>query len=545
MSAKTVVKALVSVAVTVAVSAAFFGAPTAFACRVQPAATVAFLVALALTPVFGRLFCECLCPLGCLQSLVNLLFHPRRKVRRVCTRLPESLAQRVVRWSVLALFALAAAAGFGALSWSITPYSIFGKALSRFAPGVALFAAILAAAAFGKGRFWCNWVCPAGTLFGVLSRKSLLAHKVGGGCANCRACFERRGEGGSGEAEASGVTRREAVKCVAALAAADVVEKTTDGGFAPVSLPGVPRRAAPVLPPGAAERAEFSLKCVGCGLCISVCRGDCLSASLELKRFGQPEMDFRRGHCLVGCSGECGRVCPTGAIAKLTGVDRMNVHIGRATLRNDLCIRSTKGVECTACTRKCPAKAIHIVEGFPVVDAEACIGCGACEHVCPARPMPAIFVEGLERQRIVSPIAKRDLVAEMRRLLEEGASLVVARGGVIVAVERGRGIGPLLKALDSGALADAVVVDKVIGRAAAAVCALGRAAEVVTPLAAEGAADLLAVCGASLSADQTVRTILNRDKSGSCPMERAVSGLSEPAGMVAAVRSTLEKMERN
>jgi len=266
---------------------------------------------------------------------------------------------------------------------------------------------------------------------------------VGPGCANCRACFENetgngeRGtyppseasaEGGSmrggngeriprakrvaeGDALAGagtgngedGVTRREALKGVAVLAATEALDKTTDGGYAPVSLPGVPERPAAVLPPGAVDRKVFNLKCVACGLCITNCKGNCLSASTNLKRFGQPEMDFRRGYCLLVCNYSCGHVCPTGAINWIPRLARKDVHMGHAIWKKDICIRTTDGVQCTACSRKCPVGAIHIVEGFPVVDKTACIGCGACEHVCPARPMPAIFVKGFERQRLVWP----------------------------------------------------------------------------------------------------------------------------------------------
>jgi len=42
--------------------------------------------------------------------------------------------------------------------------------------------------------------------------------------------------------------------------------------------------------------------------------------------------------------------------------------------------------------------AVKIEDGFPSVDPAKCIGCGACEHVCPVRPEPAVFVEGFERQ---------------------------------------------------------------------------------------------------------------------------------------------------
>ena len=33
---------------------------------------------------------------------------------------------------------------------------------------------------------------------------------------------------------------------------------------------------------------------------------------------------------------------------------------------------------------------------IPVVNTARCIGCGACENLCPARPFSAIYVEGHE-----------------------------------------------------------------------------------------------------------------------------------------------------
>ncbi len=420
MKAKNPLKALVAAAMLASVTAAFFGLPTSLACRIQPAATVTFLAVLLLTPLVGRLFCECFCPLGIVQSLVNWAFHRRTKVRRVCTRLPESKRQRIVRWAVLSVVVVLIATGLGAIGWCLTPYSIYGKALTLFVPGVALFGLVVALAAVGKGRIWCNWICPVGTLFSILSKKSVCASKVGKGCGNCKACFgggsaplsrtpqpragdtptqERRGDLAETD-RSEGITRRDTLKGVVVLAAAEVVEKTTDGGLAPVSLPGVPARSVPVLPPGSVDRRAFNIKCVGCGLCIANCRGGCLKPSTSLMRLGQPEMDFRYDYCLVGCAQWCAKACPAGAIRLLDGVARKDIHVGRAIWKRDLCIRSkAKPVKCTACSRKCPVGAIRIVEGFPVVNEEACIGCGACEHVCPARPLPAIFVDGFERQR--------------------------------------------------------------------------------------------------------------------------------------------------
>ena len=402
------------------VTAAFFGVPY---CWVGVKAQ-GIVWGLVLTFLLGRFFCDSICPLGILQSCVNFVFHPFTHGRRVCTRLPETKAQRIVRWSVFGVLAALLAAGFTGVAMGFLPISIFGKAMAvvrasvetaslepafatpeaRFFAGfsVAGLAVVLVLATFGKGRIWCNWVCPFGTLFTLVSKVSLRKDKVVGRCRHCGKCFGKKVEKVEKVegVEKAGVGRRETLKGVALLA---VAEKLTDGGLAGVSLPGVPERKAPVLPPGAGKARTFALKCVGCQLCVANCPGGCLKPSLRLNAFGQPEMDFRQGACVATCV-KCGEVCPEGAIEKLQDEQRRHVHMGFAVWHKDLCIRTTEKTECTACSRKCPVQAIHLVKGIPVVDQAACIGCGACEHVCPARPMPAIEVEGLEVQRIVRPM---------------------------------------------------------------------------------------------------------------------------------------------
>ena len=402
------IKRLVALAVTVAAAGAFLGLPTDCVLRIQPAATWTFFIVLALGLVCGRLFCECFCPLGVLQSFVNWLFHPKSHVRRVCTRLPETLAQRIVRWTVVLVCVGLCAAGFGALGWALTPYSIFGKAMTRFLPGLIMLGVVLILSIFGKGRLWCNWICPIGTAFALVSRISALRHNIGPGCANCRACFRFDDEGDElddgedddvdDDEEAGGLSRREAIRGVAALAASVAAEKTTDGGLAEVVLPGVPARPATILPPGAGSRLEFNLKCVACGRCISHCPTGVLRQSVRLSSFGQPEMFFQEGFCRMSCGYKCASACPVGALRPRSKANRKKLHFGLATVRADLCLRETEGVACKACLRKCPLNAITIEGDVPVVDPDVCVGCGACEHVCAARPEPAIRVEGLDRQ---------------------------------------------------------------------------------------------------------------------------------------------------
>ena len=538
-----IVKLIVRALVLAMVFAAFAGWPVCWvALRVQD-----ILWGAVATLLLGRFFCEAICPLGIVQSFVNWVCHPKTHVRRVCTRLPETKVQGIVRWSIVAMCIVLAACGCMGLATMIVPISVFGKAVVLWWPGVAVFTVVIVLSAIGDGRWWCNWICPFGTIYNLIAKVTPCRNKVGKGCGNCRRCFADRVSSADRVAKAPGdpkdskdpadLTRRETLKGVAVLAVAD---KLTDGGFADVSLPGVPERGVPVLPPGAGDRETFYRKCVSCQLCIANCPGKCLVQSTDLKTFGQPVMDFRRGYCLGSCV-KCGEMCPELAIRKLQTVQRPNVHVGEAVWTKDRCIRTTEGDQCTACVRKCPVQAIHLVQGFPVVDRQKCIGCGACEHVCPARPMPAIYVKGYERQRMVNPITEADLLKEMKAKIDAGASVVVARGGVIVATEDGRGIDPLLRLMDAGKLSGAVVMDKVIGRAAAAICAEGGAAKVFAALAGKGAAELLAERGISFAAEKTVDVILNHEKSGSCPMEKAVSGLDEPKRMIEAIRKAMKK----
>lgn len=133
---------------------------------------------------FGRVFCRYCCPLGLSQSLLSLCLRPRTRVRRVCTELPRTRIQRIVNWTLVIAYL------FTPLGVFLHPWGISGRVLALFVPGIVFFAAVVLTAAFGKGRFWCNWICPLGTVFDLFARLGWHKDRPCRSCANCRRCFK-------------------------------------------------------------------------------------------------------------------------------------------------------------------------------------------------------------------------------------------------------------------------------------------------------------------------------------------------------------------
>ena len=196
---------------------------------------------------------------------------------------------------------------------------------------------------------------------------------------------------------------------VASAAALKSQDMKVDGGLADIDYAKQPCRNTPIVPAGAKSLKNFNSHCTACQLCVSVCPNQVLRPSTDLETLMQPEMSFERGYCRPDCN-KCSEVCPAGAIKPVTIEEKSSIQIGHAVVNPDLCVMVTDGVKCFHCARKCPAHAIKYVNidpndknspRVPTVNEEKCIGCGACENHCPARPVAAIHVEGHEVHRHV------------------------------------------------------------------------------------------------------------------------------------------------
>ena len=196
---------------------------------------------------------------------------------------------------------------------------------------------------------------------------------------------------------------------LAATAAMAQEKKHVDGGLAELVGKKAPERQTPVVPPGAQSLRNIQTRCTGCQLCVSECPNGVLRPGTDLMHLFQPVMDFDRGYCRPECT-RCSEVCPTGAIKPVDAVEKSSIQTGHAVVSASHCLSAIGETECGNCARHCPAGAIEMVPidpsddlspSVPAVNESACIGCGACEYLCPVRPLSAIHVEGHEVHRTI------------------------------------------------------------------------------------------------------------------------------------------------
>ena len=398
------------------------------------ALNVVVVVALiALTLVFGRIYCSVICPLGVFQDLLARLHRKKNKYS-------YSKEVKWLRYPVLAVFVLAGLAGIGSLFQLLAPYSAYGRiATMIFQPiwklgnnllammaermdsyafytidtwmrslPVLIIAAVtlvvLAVLAWRGGRTYCNTICPVGTIYSRCVA-----------CGNCiDSCkFDALKYSSSMQTkknvsvDASKRSFLLASALVSTAAMAQKKEKLMDGGLADIEDKVAPQRQTPLTPPGSLSFQNLSTRCTGCQLCVSECPNQVLRPSGDLMHLMQPTMSYEHGYCRPECT-RCSEVCPAGAIKKIDQDEKTSIQIGHAVWIKKNCVVLTDEVECGNCARHCPSGAIEMVPldhdnedspKVPAINEAACIGCGACEYVCPSRPFSAIYVEGHEVHR--------------------------------------------------------------------------------------------------------------------------------------------------
>jgi hypothetical protein len=161
--------------------------------------------------------------------------------------------------------------------------------------------------------------------------------------------------------------------------------------------------------------------------------------------------------------------------------------------------------------------------------------------------MKKILIASILGMFILSGCCLTSELKQAKTMIHNGeAECVVLQNDKIVAIEKGRGISPLLKIYDEKGdlIQNAIIVDKVIGRAAAFITIKGGAAAVHGKIMSEEAQTLLREHGIKTSYDLLVPRILNNKRDGLCPLEDSVKNITSPYEALPAMRQRIKELRK-
>jgi polyferredoxin len=488
----------------------FVGAMTALSTHTVYRGLLWGLALLALTMVFGRVFCGWICPFGTLHHFFAWLLPSRKGRGAHRVEANKTHTYQRVKYYLLYAFLVAGACG-SAIGGLFDPICIAVRSIgmgvipglqylshrglgaaqmvhSRAVQGAAdsaqdylaqtvwqskqfyfhqtwfivfLFIAVLFANRFIP-RFWCRVLCPLGAFLGVFSRFALFGMtKDHAKCTDCNLCLVHCQGADSPQ---GGVKWRQdechmCMNCENACPE-DVIRFTflpnrrsttvvpdterrtvlAAAGAGALLLPvtrvadalDVNYHPKVIRPPGAVEERAFLERCIRCAECMKVCPNNALHPAFfeaGIEGVWTPILIARIGYCEYSCV-LCGQVCPTGAIQKITEKEKMGqgqppIKIGTAFYDHGRCLPWSMQTPCIVCEEFCPTspKAIWVEEvdapvreskpgpngappayktvhlQRPHVDPSLCIGCGACEKVCPVQDQPAVYITSVGETR--------------------------------------------------------------------------------------------------------------------------------------------------
>ena len=115
-------------------------------------------------------------------------------------------------------------------------------------------------------------------------------------------------------------------------------------------------------------------------------------------------------------------------------------------------------------------------------------------------------------------------------LLNENHTIVIYKNDASVHTSNDRGVAPLMKLLkeDNTQLKDAMIADKVIGKAAALLMVYAKVKEVYTPTISTPALQVFKNNNIEIHYDKEVERIVNRKGDGLCPMETLCLNIENP-----------------
>ncbi len=367
------------------------------------------LVVIAVTIVFGRLFCSWICPLGILNQAMGHFFNRRRafddyqvNAYRTIFRLKYYLLAGIV---VLALFGALQVGILDPISFltrsfvlSLYPglnhlWDDLYLAQPIYYGGIAvaiIFLTVIFANRFIT-RFWCRVLCPLGALLGLLSTGAIFRiRRDVEKCNECNQCRRYCHGACDPHAELRITECHVCMNCIENCPEEAIhfgLPKETSSVHAPLDVnrrrlietvvasavlfpmmrssvsSGTSVEEKVIRPPGSIAEDDFLRRCIKCGECMRVCPTNVLQPALfeaGLEGLWTPILINRIGYCEFNCV-LCGQVCPTGAITPLSVERKVGkgsydrpVSIGTAFYDRGRCLPWAMNKECIVCEEMCP-----------------------------------------------------------------------------------------------------------------------------------------------------------------------------------------------
>ncbi len=432
------------------------------------------IVTIIITMLMGRVFCGMVCPLGSIIDFTDKIFRGREKKKQP---LRPSKKLQGLKYVIMILMLILAVLGItfplfmdplllvtrfftllirpAVFTFATIIPKLNGEKLmanpfvmqGAFAGAISAFILlliILLGALFDR-RFWCQYICPSGAFFGVISRFSIFTRKKNDDkCNSCGICCDPRcptraisGEKfevtSTAECILCGECTNDKRKCCAFSFSIPVLTSTKGPSIGRrqaisgivsgiIMAPALARKSpdkkpfvpGPIRPPGAVDERVFLSRCITCDACVSACPQNALHPGTigddGFLNWNTPKLVPRIGYCLEDCN-RCSQACPTGALLPITVEEKKTLKIGTAYVDHGLCRPWRTQYKCMICARKCPYDAISekiVVDErgkeypSPVVNRRKCVGCGACEYYCPVKGESAIkvYAYGEKRKQI-------------------------------------------------------------------------------------------------------------------------------------------------
>ena len=123
-----------------------------------------------------------------------------------------------------------------------------------------------------------------------------------------------------------------------------------------------------------------------------------------------------------------------------------------------------------------------------------------------------------------------DQTLARKKLFKGKYSCVLVRDGKIIMASYDKGIRPIFSKLaeNKKSLQNAVLADKVVGKALALLCLLAEIKSVYGYVISNNARFILESKGVDVEYNEIVPYIMNKDETDKCPMEKLVNNIEDP-----------------